>query len=104
MEVMTVATNLQIDDRLITKALKLGRHSTKKAAETQALVDYIHHLEQEKIASLFGSVDYDPKFAYKKQRKRNEGPGRYQCRVSGPAAEGKRGRDIRAALASPMAY
>jgi len=64
MEVMTVATNLQIDDRLITKALKLGRHSTKKAAETQALVDYIHHLEQEKIASLFGSVDYDPKFDY----------------------------------------
>jgi hypothetical protein len=67
-EVMT--TNLQIDDRLINKALKLGDHSTKKAAVTQGLADYIHHLEQEKITSLFGSVDYDPKFDYKKQRKR----------------------------------
>jgi len=43
---MNVATNLQIDDRLINKALKLGGHPTKKAAVTQALVDYIHHLEQ----------------------------------------------------------
>jgi Arc/MetJ family transcription regulator len=69
-EVMIVATNLQIDDRLITKAVKLGEHRTKKAAVTQALVDYIHHLEQEKILSLFGSIDYNPKFDYKKQRKR----------------------------------
>ena len=65
-----MATNLQIDDRLIIKALKLGGHRTKKLAVTQALVDYIQHLEQEKITSLFGSVDYDPKFDYKKQRKR----------------------------------
>jgi Arc/MetJ family transcription regulator len=69
-EVMIVATNLQIDDRLITKAVKLGEHRTKKAAVTQALVDYIHHLEQEEILSLFGSIDYNPKFDYKKQRKR----------------------------------
>jgi Arc/MetJ family transcription regulator len=69
-EVMIVATNLQIDDRLITKAVKLGEHRTKKSAVTQALVDYIHHLEQEKILSLFGSIDYNPKFDYKKQRKR----------------------------------
>ena len=65
-----MATNLQIDDRLITKAVKLGEHRTKKAAVTQALVDYIHHLEQEKILSLFGSIDYNPKFDYKKQRNR----------------------------------
>lgn len=29
-----MATNLQIDDRLIKKAVKLGRHKTKKAAVT----------------------------------------------------------------------
>jgi Arc/MetJ family transcription regulator len=69
-EVMTVATNLQIDDRLINKALKLGGHPTKKAAVTQVLVDYIRHLEREKITSLFGSVDYDPKVDYREQRKR----------------------------------
>jgi Arc/MetJ family transcription regulator len=65
-----MATNLQIDDRLIIKALNLGKHRTKKAAVTQALVDYIHHLEQKKILTSFGTIDYDPKFNYKRQRKR----------------------------------
>ena len=65
-----MATNLQIDDRLIKKALKLGGHPTKKAAVTQGLVDYIHHLEQEKITSMFGSVDYNSKYDYKRQRRR----------------------------------
>jgi uncharacterized protein YlbG (UPF0298 family) len=48
--------------------VKLGRHRTKKAAVTQALTDYIHHLEQEKILSLFGSVEYASDYNYKKQR------------------------------------
>ena len=65
-----MATNLQIDDRLINKAVKLGKHRTKKAAVTQALTDYIHHIEQEKITDLFGSVDYDVGYNYKKQRSR----------------------------------
>ena len=65
-----MATNLQIDDKLIIKAVTLGRHRTKKAAVTRALVDYIQHLEQEKITSLFGTVEYDPKYDYKIQRAR----------------------------------
>ena len=65
-----MATNLQIEDRLITKAVKLGGHPSKKAAVTQALTEYIHHLEQEKILSLFGSVTFDPAYNYKKQRAR----------------------------------
>ena len=65
-----MATNLQIEDRLITKAVKLGGHPSKKAAVTQALTEYIHHLEQEKILSLFGSVKFDPAYNYKKRRAR----------------------------------
>ncbi len=65
-----MATNLQIDDALITKAVKLGGHRTKKAAVTQALIDYIQHLEQAKIASLFGTIDYDASYDYKQQRAR----------------------------------
>jgi len=65
-----MATNLQIDDELILKAVRLGRHKTKKAAVSKALVDYIQHLEQEKILSMFGRVDYDPEYDYKKQRRR----------------------------------
>jgi len=66
-----MATNLQIDDSLIKKAVELGRHRTKKAAVTQALTDYIHHLEQQKVASLFGTVEFDPSYDYKKQRARS---------------------------------
>ncbi len=66
-----MATNLQIDDRLITKAVKLGGHRTKKAAVTRALEEYIRQLEQEKILSLFGSVDFDPRYDYKTQRRRS---------------------------------
>jgi hypothetical protein len=65
-----MATNLQIDDELILKAVRLGGHKTKKAAVSKALADYIRHLEQEKILSVFGKVDYDPGYDYKKQRRR----------------------------------
>ena len=65
-----MATNLQLDDRLIREALVLGGHRTKKAAVTQALTDYIRHLRQEKILDLFGKVDFDPAYDYKRQRAR----------------------------------
>ena len=65
-----MATNLQIDDKLITRAVRLGHHRTKKASVTQALTDYIHHIEQENILSLFGTVDYASSHDYKKQRTR----------------------------------
>jgi len=65
-----MATNLQIDDNLIQKAVKLGGHKTKKAAVTQALIDYIEQMEQEKIVSMSGTVEYEPDYDYKKQRQR----------------------------------
>jgi hypothetical protein len=64
-----MATNLQIDDALIRKAVRLGGHKTKKGAVTEALEDYVNHLEQQKIVSLFGKIDIDPEYDYKKQRK-----------------------------------
>jgi Arc/MetJ family transcription regulator len=69
-EVIFMATNLQIDDNLILKAVKLGGHRTKKAAVSKALIEYIHQLEQDKILSMFGAVEYDPEYDYKKQRRR----------------------------------
>jgi Arc/MetJ family transcription regulator len=65
-----MATNLQLDDRLIAKATTLGNHRTKKEAVTQALTDYIRHLQQERILDLFGKVDFDQKYDYKRQRAR----------------------------------
>ena len=64
-----MATNLQLDDKLIEKAVKLGGHKTKKDAVSKALVEYIQNLEQEKILTMFGKIDYDPEYDYKKQRR-----------------------------------
>ena len=66
-----MATNLQIDNKLIEKAVKLGGHKTKKAAVSTALIEYIQNLEQEKILSMFGTVDYDLKYDYKRQRRQS---------------------------------
>ena len=65
-----MATNLQLDDRLIEEAVALGNHRTKRAAVTQALTDYIRRLRQEHILDLFGKVDFDPGYDYKRQRAR----------------------------------
>ena len=65
-----VATNLQIDDALLRKAVEVGGHKTKRAAVNEALEEYIRHREQLKVLELFGTVDYDPAYDYKAQRKR----------------------------------
>ncbi len=63
-----MATNLQLDDRLIAEAATLGKHRTKKEAVTQALTDYIRRLRQERVLDLFGRVDFDPAYDHKRQR------------------------------------
>ncbi|MGE3921006.1 MAG: type II toxin-antitoxin system VapB family antitoxin [Gammaproteobacteria bacterium] len=65
-----MSTNLAIDDNLINKAVQIGHHRTKKAAVTTALIEYIAHHEQLSIRELFGSVDYDPHYDYKSERKK----------------------------------
>ncbi len=62
-------TNLAIDDRLIQEAQKLGRHRTKKEAVTAALDEYIQRRKQREIISLFGTIDYDPSYDYKRARR-----------------------------------
>ena len=66
-----MATNLAIDDRLLDEAKRIGGHRTKKATVTQALQEYIQHRKQVKIVELFDTVDFDPKYNYKKQRRKS---------------------------------
>ena len=63
-------TNVQINNELILKAVELGKHNSKESAITEALSIYIRNLEQKKIISLFNTIDYDPKYNFKKQRAR----------------------------------
>lgn len=66
-----MATNLAIDDGLIEQAVKLSGHKTKKAAVTEALREYIHRRKQAHILKLFGKIDLDPKYDYKRARRRS---------------------------------
>jgi Arc/MetJ family transcription regulator len=65
-----MATNLAIDDKLILQALKVGHHKTKKEAVNTALREYIAHKKQAEVIDMFGTVDFDEKYDYKKARKR----------------------------------
>lgn len=62
-------TNLDIDDALIEQAQKLGRHRTKKETVNAALAEYVRRRKQQKIVSLFGTIDVDPRFDYKRERR-----------------------------------
>ena len=65
-----MATNLAIDDRLLDEAQRIGGHRTKKATVTEALHEDIQRRKQTKIVDLFDTVEFDPKYDYKKQRRR----------------------------------
>jgi Arc/MetJ family transcription regulator len=65
-----MATNLALDERLLEEALKIGGKATKKETVNEALREYISRRKQARITELFGTVDYDPKYDYKKQRRR----------------------------------
>ena len=66
-----MAANLGIDPGLLEEARKLGGHRTKKAAVTAALREYIQRRKQVKIIELFHTVEFDPKYDFKKQRRRS---------------------------------
>ena len=68
---MVMPTNLAIDSQLLEEARRVGGHRTKKAAVTEALQEYIQHRKQARILKLFGTVEFDPKYNYKKQRRRS---------------------------------
>ncbi|MBS1841338.1 MAG: type II toxin-antitoxin system VapB family antitoxin [Acidobacteria bacterium] len=63
-------TNLAIDDRLIELAKKLGRHKSKKDTVNAALDEYVRRRKQAALIPLFGTIDYDPEYNYKRERKR----------------------------------
>ncbi|HWX42092.1 MAG TPA: type II toxin-antitoxin system VapB family antitoxin [Blastocatellia bacterium] len=55
-------------DELIELARKLGHHCTKKEAVTAALVEYVNRRRQLEIISLFGKIEYDENYNYKRER------------------------------------
>jgi len=65
-----MATNIEIDEALLGEALRVGGHRTKKATVNEALAEYVLHRKQAGVLRLFGTVDVDPSYDYKTQRKK----------------------------------
>ena len=65
-----MATNVAVDTELLAEALRVGGHRTKKGTVAEALREYIRH-RQAKIIELFNSVEFDPKYDYKRQRRKS---------------------------------
>lgn len=62
-------TNLAIDDRLLREAQKIGNHRTKKETVNAALNEYVQRRKQLRIIDLFGTIEYDEDYDYKRDRR-----------------------------------
>ncbi len=69
-ETSHMSTNIEIDEALLTEALRVGGHRTKKATVNEALAEYVLHRKQSGVLPLFGTVEMDPTYNYKTQRKK----------------------------------
>lgn len=65
-----MATNLNINEKLLSEAQKIGMHKTKKATVNEALKEYIQRRKQSEITEIFGTIDYENNYNYKKLRPR----------------------------------
>ncbi|NOX76875.1 MAG: type II toxin-antitoxin system VapB family antitoxin [Gammaproteobacteria bacterium] len=63
-----MATNLAIDDKLLKEALLISGLKTKKDTVNHALKEFIDRRKQLEIIGLFGKLDPDPDYDYKKAR------------------------------------
>jgi hypothetical protein len=63
-------TNLDIDSGLLQKALEVSGLKTKKDTVNLALKELIDRHKQLEIIDLFGKMDPDPDYDYKKGRSR----------------------------------
>jgi|688.fasta_scaffold1759818_1 hypothetical protein len=66
-----MATNLAIDDDLLLAAQEIGQQPTKKSTVTKALEEYIARRKRLKALDMFGKLEFDPNYDYKKDRKRS---------------------------------
>ena len=63
-----MATNLAIDDQLLEEALLISGLKTKKDTVNHALREFINRRKQLEILELFGNLDPDEDYDYKKGR------------------------------------
>ena len=62
-------TNLNLDDALLNEAVRLSGKRTKRDTVNAALLEYVSRLKQRRIL-VFGKLEWDARFDYKKERER----------------------------------
>lgn len=60
-------TNLNIDDALLDEAVKLSGKKTRRETVNAALQEYVSRRKQRRILELFGKLDWDPRYDYKRE-------------------------------------
>jgi Arc/MetJ family transcription regulator len=65
-----VPTNLKLNDKLIEQTIKLGHFKSKQEAVKSALAEFVQHRQRLRILDLAAKIDFDPKWDYKKMRRR----------------------------------
>ncbi len=69
-EVTIMATNLAINDQLLNNALEIGGFRSKKDTVNAALEEFIQRRKAEDVINLFGKIEFDESYDYKKMRSR----------------------------------
>jgi Arc/MetJ family transcription regulator len=65
-----MATNLEIDPKLIDLALAVSGERSKKAAVTKALKEFVARRQQKGLLDLMGKLEWDRTYDYKAERSR----------------------------------
>ena len=66
-----MATNLAISETLLeTAAYKIGGYRSKKETVNTALKEFIQRRQSEEFIQMFGQIEYDSDYDYKKMRSR----------------------------------
>lgn len=65
-----MTTNLAISQELLVEALEVSGLKTRKEIVNLALKEFINRRKQVEILKLFGKLDPDPDYDYKKARSR----------------------------------
>lgn len=65
-----MATNLALDPDLVEQIKAVGNHRTKREAVMAAMQEYLQRRQQKAVIKLFGTIDYDADYDYKKSRRK----------------------------------
>jgi Arc/MetJ family transcription regulator len=63
-------SNLAINDDLLEEARRVGKHRTKRETVEAALREYVLRRRRKQVLEIFGTIDFDDSWDYKRERER----------------------------------